>query len=297
MNKGSNKGVIIHLGSVMFMSCSLVLNKFALVSIGPYEAAVVNSLFALVFTVGINQRFRPSAAAEKGPQNWKLLLPMGLANGAGLVLLFYSLNEIGPISVGFIGRFYIVFAILIGIAFLKERYGALEYGLMALVVAGTFAFSWNDEKSELWGASAAILFTLLFAVSNTLAQRARQTSSAKSVLLTNNISAFVFASVYFFLVESGSLSFDLAAYGYAVLSALLGSTIGLLLYYYGLLFLPFSKANIIRSLQPLFVAAIAFPFFPKTFTPLQVLSALVIFLSVIALSIVKTSRKPSHETR
>jgi len=293
MNNESYKGVIIHLASVAFMSSSLVLNKFALERISPYEAAVINSLFALIFTIGINQKFKPAADQKKSSNNWKLLIPMGLANGVGLVLLFYSLNEIGPISVGFIGRFYIVFAIMISIIFLRERYGFAEYLLMGLVIAGTFAFSWNDEKSEVFGATAAILFTLLFAISNTLAQKARQSSSAKFVLLTNNVAAFAFASIYFLIVQSGQLSFDLSAYGYAICSALLGSTIGLLLYYYGLLYLPFSKANIIRSLQPLFVAALAFPFFPKTFTAIQWLSALVIFFSIVALSIIKTSRTPS----
>lgn len=293
MKNESYKGAIIHLASVAFMSSSLVLNKFALERIGPYEAVVINSLFALIFTIGINQKFRPAAEDKKSANNWRLLIPMGLANGIGLVLLFYSLNEIGPISVGFIGRFYIVFAIVISILFLKERYGRLEYLLMGLVVAGTFLFSWNDEKSELLGATAAILFTLLFAISNTLAQKARQTSSAKFVLLTNNVAAFAFALVYFFVIQSGHLSFDLKAYSYAIISALLGSTIGLLLYYYGLIYLSFSKANIIRSLQPLFVAALAFPFFPKSFTAIQWFSALVIFLSVIGLSIIKTSRNPS----
>ncbi|WP_256326279.1 EamA family transporter [Staphylococcus sp. HMSC036D05] len=79
-----------------------------------------------------------------------------------------------------------------------------------------------------------------------------------------------------------------------LLSALCSGVIGLLLFYEGLKYISFREANIIRTLNPIFVFIFSFPFFPLPLTPKFITGAILIIISIIYMNLYKDKKTSSR---
>jgi drug/metabolite transporter (DMT)-like permease len=276
-------GLSLNLASVVVMSFSPLLNKFALQHINPSMAAVLNSIFAAALCYLYSRITRISI-----PSLWKnrSLWLIGLTNAVGVVCLFLSLELLSPVMIGVLGRFYIVFAILLSALFLKEPLSRSEIALIVTAVIGMFLFVNKGIHFENWaGTFLALLYTLLFALTNTLVKMNVQDIEANSILFYNNAISMVFIIGYIFI--TGCIDYhEINAVGsvYVFLSALLSGFIGLLLFYNGLKYIKFSTANLIRSTSPIWVAIIAWPFFPADLTLVNIIGAIILIGSIVILT-------------
>lgn len=298
--------MLLNLASVLLTSVGVLLNKFALGHLSPLQAAFLNAGFAAAFCV---VPFTYLAARSGGMPRIASFRPLiivaGLANAVALLLLFILLDIAGPITVGFLGRLYIVFAVLIGVVWFRERHTALEYFLILLSLIGGGLFTLPDESLGGTGFAIALSYCLLFAVSNALSKQALRPGAAPgsagrssvtavySILIANNLlAAALLAGALVATRGAGGFGFDPSGAAFVAGSSLVGSVIGIYLFYQGLRFISFSRANLVRSVQPLFVAAASFPFFPVHLGPTMAAGALLMIVSVVWLAAL-SARKES----
>ncbi|KYG31949.1 DMT family transporter [Alkalihalobacillus trypoxylicola] len=276
------KGISLNVASVMIMSLTPLLNKFSLDYFHPLYAALLNCLFAGLFCFIY-------ALIKKEKVIWimnKKIWMIGLTNAVGLVCLFISLDYLSPVTVGFLGRFYTIFAIILAVLILKEKLKRLDMILILIAILGTFLFVEKGATMDSYlGIAVAIFYTFFFALTNTLVKISLKEVSANMLLFYNNMISILF--IFLFMSVTGNLSyisFNVNGMLFIFIGALLSGFLGLILFYEALRYIHFSLANLIRATGPILVAIYSYWFFPVELTFLNILGAVLLLCSIVLIS-------------
>lgn len=293
VKKQQQKGVFLNLFSVLTMSTGPILDKMALQSINPTLAVIIvyiyNSIFAL-FAVrrNLSRQFLKKLLTQSR------LLVMALSNSIAIIMLFYGLDLTDPVAVGFLRRFYVVFALLLSYFLLGERFTYLEGIFILISVLGAFVFISEGampNPRSLLGSGLIIFSTLLFAFANLEAKRHIGRFSTWELMAVNSWIVLFFVLCYGLIIEPKIFS-TITAEATALLgiSSLVSSFLGLALFYTGLRYLSYWKSNIIRTVQPVFVTLYSLPFFPQAVTWPRLLGGGLLIISLVGLLIVGSQR-------
>lgn len=149
-------GLLLNLMSVAVMAVTPVMNKWSMNTLSPLAASFYNALVSLVLTFITIGATHTKLIWVKSPVIWVL----GLTNCLGIVLQYLSLFFLDPVSVGLIGRFYIVFAILLSVFLLHERFDRREIVPIGLCIAGTALVSdFSGRMTDMLGLVCAFGYT------------------------------------------------------------------------------------------------------------------------------------------
>lgn len=262
------KGIGLNIGSILAMSSSPVLDKLALGYVRPVSAVVViysyNAIFSLI---SVRQHMSRAFIMKLLRERWLLL--MGAINALALIMLFRGLDLTDPVAVGFLRRFYVVFALFMGSRLLGEKFTRLEVMVTLVSVVGAFIFVSEGKLPRLqsvMGSGLIILSSALFAYANLLAKRHVHKLPTMELMALNNWLVLFFVAVYSLVRHNFPVNIRIESMMLLGFSALLSSFIGLALFYAGLRYVSYWKANILRSLEPLVVTLYSLPFFPQTIT-------------------------------
>lgn len=98
----------------------------------------------------------------------KDILLMALFNSVGVIFLYISISLLSPVTIGFLGRFYTVFAVVLAVIFLKEKLTRKEIVLIMFALIGIFLFvdKGDTDETTVLGIINAILYTFFFALTN-----------------------------------------------------------------------------------------------------------------------------------
>jgi drug/metabolite transporter (DMT)-like permease len=275
-------GTLFSLLSVIFMSAAPILNKFTLVSVNPLFASLVNSIIGAAFFLSIYFVRENS----KVPTISKHALLSGIFNALGLILMFFSLREMNPAVLGFLGRMSVVFAFILSALFLGKMPDKVEVALAIFTLLGALGSAIGDHNHQnILGVLFALGYILCFSLSNLCLKLGSEKKSNCEILgLMNLISAFFLGQFYVFFgdktLPAGSTSWLLLFVG-----ALFGTCLGLWFYLKSLKIINFSRAAVIRLTGPLFTAAMAYPFFGLQLNFWQGTSAVVLLASIAFLAI------------
>ncbi|MED4404088.1 EamA family transporter [Metabacillus fastidiosus] len=124
---------------------------------------------------------------------------LAVCNTIGVILMYVSLDLLSPVEIGFLGRFYTVFAVILAYIILKEKITSSEWLLVSLAILGTFMFINPSDNSDfnILGIVSAILYTFFFALSNILIKLTiTEGRESNSLLFTNNVWTLILVSIY-----------------------------------------------------------------------------------------------------
>ncbi len=278
------KGHLYNLLSVLMVALGPLFSKFGLLEMPPAKAALINALTIIIasFIYGIITRQPVTLYFEKS------ILLLAVFNSLGVIFMFLSINFLSPVEIGFIGRFYTVFAVLLSVFLLKERMSKREMMFIIIAILGVFLFvdKGGNFREQLLGTTFAVLYTFFFALTNVFIKKTMSASkSSNSILFTNN--SMTFLIIFGYSIVSGELvegEFHLEGVGFIILSSLFAGFGGTILLYEALKYLRFSIANVTRAFSPLLLAIISYPFFPIEITVQNTVGAIVLVVSIFMLS-------------
>lgn len=286
------QGLSLNLLSVFMNAVAITLSKFALSNINPIFITLIICLTStfLSFTY-LSLRQHSFTKSEL-----KQLLPIGLINAAATMLLYASIAMLEPITVGMIGRFYVVFTTLLSVVILREKMTNNETFLIAVAILGTFLFVQTGQTTNAMhyiGVAMGLSYTFLFALANLLVKRNVHKANSVTILFYNNFFACI-ACALFLLSEKAPLasfsSMSLRTYGFAILTATI-TFLGLVLFFNSFRFLSFKLSNIIRSTSPIFVFIVSWPFFPIQISVTNASGGAMVLTSIIFLSLIERKRQ------
>ncbi len=276
--KEHNKGILFGFGASVFNSTFTVSTKYLLKFLN--QPTLMSLWFmtasVMLFFVAVYSRKRQLFGDLK--LHWKAGLVLGITNLMGAALFFTSVRIIGPSPAAFLAKFDIVFIVILGFIFLKEKLNYRELAGIAVAVAGGFIFAFSSASLSRY--SYIGLLAALAISTNTLFAR----------FYTQNIPISVLQLYRTAITATGFLGFALIG-GYFIfpetkvlllvsVAALLSAVIGVGLYYSALKRIKAPLAAIIRNLDPFFVIIYAYPLFHTFPTLRQLIGGIVIIVGV-----------------
>lgn len=281
-----NKGIWLNLSSVAVMSLTPVLNKISMSTLTPLQASFLNALFSAVITysvIKIKRQEIPNLFKNK------LVILLGLTNAIGILLQYISVSLLDPVSVGLFGRFYIIFALLLSIIIMHEKVSKADFMPIILTLIGTILITnFHGSMSSYFGIISAISYTFFFALTNMLAKKNIENVETNILLFYNQALSSLILGIS--LLISNQIIFNFKSGIISIFgSAFMSGFLGLYLFYEGLKYISFRNANLIRSLNPVFVFLFSFPFFKVPMTPNFILGGALIIISIVWIGL--TSRK------
>ncbi len=215
---------------------------------------------------------------------YRPLIVSNLFNVVSVFTSFFTLNLIGPSLVGFLGKMSIIFIILAGVIFLKEKFNVLEGISAILMIAGVITLSFSKGENIVLGValmtiSAACVASTHFIVKSRL--------GSLDPLLVVNVRAISIAIVALVIsVVSGKLQITTTE---GLIFATVPSIFSVIFYH---LFIfkayqkiDLSKAGLVEAMQPFLVVIAAFIVFGEMISPVQMLAGAVIVAGLVGLVI------------
>lgn len=287
----AKKGYLFNIISVAIMSLTPILNKVSLNDLSPIQASFLNALFStliLLITVLL-------AKSKIKIHHNKFIWLLGITNTIGILLQYVNLSVLDPVSVGLLGRFYIIFALFLSVLFLNEKLSKHDALPIAFAIIGSFLIThFSGDFNSILGVIAALSYTFFFALTNMLAKKTVKDIDSKTTLLYNQATSTLLLGIILIVTNHlHTIHIGIGLFS-ILLSALCSGVIGLLLFYEGLKYISFREANIIRTLNPIFVFIFSFPFFPLPLTPKFITGAILIIISIIYMNLYKDKKTSSR---
>jgi len=276
--KEHNKGLLYGLCSAIFNSTFTVSSKYLLQFINQFSLMPLWFILASIMSFFVGLRSDKKELFKGLKKHWKPGLIIGITNITAAFFFFTSVRVIGPAPSAFLAKFDIIFIVILGFMFFKERLNFKELiGILIAIVGGIiFAFS---SMHLTFNAYLGILAALAIGL-NTLFAR----------VFTQNISVWVLQIYRTTITAVGFLALAILTGNFLIpslrimlliaLGALLSAVIGLGFYYSALKHIKASIAAIIRNLDPFLVVIYAYPLFHTFPSPREWMGGIIIVIGV-----------------
>jgi len=274
--------------SAVLMGCTAIINKFALLTISPISATVINSLIASIFALIFVKSIKTIKRTILKPAT----LLVGIFNAFGLLLMFSGLSRLDPGIASILGTSYFIFAAVSAVYIFKEKLNAEAFLFIVSSIAGLVLIvypSHGVSSLDLIGSMMVISAAFLFASSNSFAKLSGVQPDV--LVFTNNFITFMIIGLLgMFTHGSKATSFNLIGILLLGSSAFIGSFLGLLFYYKSLRKIKFSLANMARTVSPLTALILSRIFFPSPISFRQWLGIVLVIFSVYRINVVVSNR-------
>ncbi len=284
-----NRGRLLSLASAAAMGVTYVGSKYALRTMHPETFVVfwfaMGACYALL---SLGRRRRMHRILATG-HPWKGIAAIGLASAASILLLFHALKLIDPALVSFYTRADNLFAVLLGVALLRERLTPLE-GVGALVAfTGSLIIAFRSGHVVLLALGLCLMSSLLQGVVVVLAKMAVRRAGPLVITFYRSLIAALAALVCGLVtgrleMPSGTTLLVIAG------ASLAGSFLANVAFYASLVRIDVTEATAIKTSQPFFVILAAWFAFQTFPSPQQLFGGLLIVGGIVLLLFARRMR-------
>lgn len=256
--KNKQKGILYALATALVIGAGYIpaqkaLKAGSVVEVNFIWFALQLFFYAAIFLIGKNI----GRAAGELKKYYKGVFWVGVLNALGSFLWFYEIGLAGTVNTVFILQFTPIFAVLLDIIILKERFSLKEMAGGAVAILGALVFSSQNINLSVFIILILIFNALVFAVSNLLAKI--YVKNIDPVILS---AGRVFVMVLFFaiaFVADGQASLVKPAdfWAYSLIGSIL-SVAGFIFFYKSFSFIEASKSQLARTPEPLFTLIFSF---------------------------------------
>lgn len=130
--------------SAVFAGVTAVLAKQGVENVNSHLATAIRTTVVFLFTWGIAAATVPvQVITELSRRNWLFLALSGIATGLSWLCYFRAL-QLGEVSrVAPVDKLSVVFAIVLSILFLRERFTLVQWAGAGLIVSGVILVAWK----------------------------------------------------------------------------------------------------------------------------------------------------------
>lgn len=278
------KGFIYAAASSILVGLGFVLVKITLKNINSESSSVYFIGFGLLTSflfLGMRGELKKLNLFKT---YWKPLTIFGFMGGAGVLAWFYAIDLIGPSLTAFLLRFLIVFTVLWGILFFKEKFNIIEVLGMVIAGVGVIVLTYTSNNGQLLlsgvvvALASAFLFSLMQLIVKIYAGRIPSLIVNHFRLLLTFPIILAYALVMQKLQTPNSLVLILS-----FIAGFVSGVIGVSLFYKALELTDLSKVNIIRTMDPFVVIVFALLFLQEIPSLSQLTGGLIIVIGIVIL--------------
>jgi len=274
--------MLLSVTSAACMGITYVASKYVLRNIHPETFVVfwfaMGSLYSLILLM---KQGKQVTLVEAG-NPWKVLAGVGLSSAVAIILFFYAIQLIDPAIVSFYTRADNIFAVLMGVVFLRERFNSLEGLGVGIALLGSLVTTYRGGQMLMIGLGLCLFSSLMEGFTVILVKMAVRRVSPLVVIFYRSLLASVIALVYG--LATGRLQMpDGKTMAIIAVASLAGSFLANVTFYASLARIDVTRATAIKTLQPFFVLMAAYLVFTTLPTSRQVLGGAIIVTGILCL--------------
>ena len=280
------KGVILTLLSAIFGGVTYLTTPIVLKSTNAETMLILWFLWAnMIFIVFFLFTRKIKDTFKEFRKNLKKLALIGFINSISAIFWSYGILYGSSTSVAFIYRLQIIFTVILGLVFLKERLSKFEWFGILLAIIGTFIMIYQGEKIFGVGSMIALGGVIFSSIMVFLAKVYVKTINPISLAYSRSFFLLFFILIY--ALSFGELNFNVPinVYSLTFVSAISGAFLGFILFYKALSFYELSKASVIASIEPFFATLLIFIFLGLSPTINQIVGGILIVTGVVIVSL------------
>jgi len=289
------QGVLLSLVSAACMGITYVASKYVLRGIHPETFVVFWFAMGSVYSLLLLMKRGKQGDLVRADNPWKHLLGIGGASAVAIILFFYAIQLIDPAIVSFYTRADNVFAVLMGVLFLRERFNSVEGAGVAMALLGSLVTTYRGGHLLMVGLGLCLVSSVMEGVTVVLVKVAVRKVSPLVVIFYRSLLASSIALVYGLAtgrmqMPSGRTLLIMAA------ASLAGSFLANVTFYASLARIDVTQATAIKTLQPFFVLLAAYVVFTTLPTGQQLLGGAIIVTGILCLLYGRRSVRRAGET-
>ncbi|PYQ10463.1 MAG: hypothetical protein DMH00_11185 [Acidobacteria bacterium] len=276
------QGMLLSLLSAACMGITYVASKYVLRTINPETFVVFWFAMGSIYSFLLLMKRGRQIELFRKDNPWKHLMGLGLASAVAIILFFYAIQLIDPTIVSFYTRADNVFAVLLGVLFLRERFNSFEGLGVAIALLGSLVTTYRGGDLLMIGLSLCLLSSILEGVTVVLVKLAVRKVSPVVVIFYRSLLASSLALLYGLLtgrlqMPTGKVLLIIAA------ASLGGSFMANVTFYAALARLDVTRATAIKTMQPFFVLLAAYLAFTTLPSSQQLLGGAIIVTGILCL--------------
>jgi drug/metabolite transporter (DMT)-like permease len=298
-------GYFIQFVSVILNCISILISKLLLSQNTLDTFIVYSSLASLMISIFISILFffKTKRIEHK---SLNTIFIVALLNLFGLIFFFKCLQLLHPAAFGLYSRFFIIFGIIFSFAILKEKSrGFQEIILIVVAIIGMFMFTFKDRDSNIYndicGFALVILHCFFFSLAYSLIKKYSKPRNFVRLITYSNTITFSFLFLIFCLYSNytgngkywNNYTYNKNMDYILIFTSSLLSIVSTLLFFKGTEFISFRDSTMIRSINPIALYLISFPFFPIFLSTINIYGAFICLFSLFSLNMSKVRIK-SH---
>lgn len=298
-NLSSNtKGIIYALLAALAVSNVYIFSKAAINEIHLAQFGVYwFGLGILWLTIYLAVRGKLKDIGKITRKSFYQLLILALLEMFGTLFFFLSIKTLSnPAIVSFLANINPLFVTILGILLLKERFNAIEFAGMFVILAGAIIISLQGTESIdtifIPGVEYVLIAGFLYSIAVIIAKKQVKHVDASILALSRIIMLFVF-SVGSLLYFGLNLNIPSSALFNITIGSILGPFLTATFGYLALSHIEASKTAMVRSIRSLFVLVGAYVYFGSFPTTVQILGGVLTITGVILISMGKLRLKKS----
>ncbi len=227
--------------------------------------------------------------------NWKKILLVSFCSFIGAALWFYGIFYSGIANTSFLVQFSIVFSIILGVVFLKEKFFKTEFLGFLTVIFGVFILTYYGEELSLTGTVIILISSFFVSLSEFFSKIFLKNLDFFSLAAGRSFFILFFVLIYAVLNDKLNLLLPINAYIFSFLGSFLGAFLGFIFFYRALSLMEISKAVIIRTIEPFFILILSFLIFNSRPVFSQFIGGILIIGGIIILTIMAKNNELSQK--
>lgn len=262
-------------------------------------ASITLTLAGLILTLINSFLGKTSEILECGKKYFFKLLWIGVVGTTvPMGMTFYGLR-LSPISNTFLLQTEVIYSMVLSYVLLGERISRRQFSLSLLAFLGVFLIT--SEGTLRWINLGDLLFLLapfFFQCAHVVAKNLMQIISPLTVVMYRHLIGGLTSFLIFILFGSNHLEdiINIPLWGIILMLYIsLSYVIGNSLWYYGIKNINLSKATAIMITYPTISVILAIITLEEKLSPIKSMGIIIVFFSVLGLSLLKASKKASLE--
>ncbi len=215
-------------------------------------------------------------------QYWPFVFAIGVLTAAIILIFSTAIGLVDPTLVSLFTRLEVVFTVLFGILFFKERLNHLELLGVAITISGALIMTYRAGEIVLLAFVLGLINSLFVSIRTLLGKVAVQYLEPAVLIAVSRLIACLFALLYaiaFGVLQLPSITNLLVI----IIGAFCGPFLGFMLLYKALSLSEVSRVSALRTSFPFFVALYSFLIFRTIPSPHQMLGGGIIVTGILVL--------------
>jgi len=296
---GELRGTLLVFLTALISGVSIVVNKFFVVSIDPLLFTSLRALLIGIIFFFISLYLSKSTNQKFNKISWKYLITIGVIGGSfAFWLFFYGLSLTTAGRAAFLHKTLPLYALIIGIVFLKEKISKKQVYAMIVMLAGLLVMEFSTLNFDVRVGDLLVLgATILWAVENALSKKAMIDKESNWVV---TFSRMFFGGVILFavVVLTGKSDDLMTLTVQQMLYVLISATFlfcYVLTWYLGLKYINLSKASTILLISPVISLLLGILWLNETIMIAQIIGSALILTGAYFIYGIKSERKNINE--